>query len=75
MQRHESVGPVQRLRHPGHLRELYPPQLLHERDDLRSQLLGRAGNLAADDRKLLLESRVVDPQVQTTPAERVGQIA
>src|SRR3712207_7802814 len=42
---------------------------LHEHGDLTSQALVDARHLAGDDPELLLEGRVVDPEVEAAPLE------
>src|SRR5690348_975270 len=74
VQRRERRRPVERLGHTRHLRESEPPERLHERGELRGEPLVHAGHLRAHDAQLLLERRVVDPEIETPPPQRLRQL-
>ncbi len=42
---------------------------------LRATVVGQVGGVEADDRQLVLEGRVVEPEVQAAPLQGLGQLA
>src|SRR4051812_25130733 len=71
----QRAGPVDRLGDRGRLLEV---ELAHHRDDLDELARDRVvevGRVELDDRKLVLELRVVEPQVQAPALERLGELA
>ena len=75
VQRHQAHRPVERLGHAGRLGQPEPAHHLHEAGDLLGQQMVDAFDLGLDDADFLVEVRIVDPQVQAAPLERVGQLA
>src|SRR5439155_5374816 len=74
VERGECLGPVERLRDSRDFREAYLAERLHELRDLARQPGVDPGHLARDDARLFLERRVVDPEVEAPPPERVRQL-
>ena len=71
----QRTGPVDRL---GDRRRLLEVELAHHRDhldELARDGLGQLGRVQADDRELVLDRRVVEPEVQAAALERLGQLA
>src|SRR3982751_135 len=75
MQRDECRGPVEGLRHARHLRQLHPTELLNEPSDLLREACFDGRYSRFDDAKLLLERRIVDPEVETASSKRFRQLA
>src|SRR3954469_9501086 len=71
----QRAGPVDGL---GDRRRLLEVELAHHRDhldELARDLVVEVGGVQLDDLQLVLERRVVEPQVQTAALERLGQLA
>ncbi|MGP0100705.1 MAG: AAA family ATPase [Solirubrobacteraceae bacterium] len=56
------------------LLEIQVAHPLHDLDQLTRDRLAQLGRVEADDLQLVLEVRVVEPQVQATPLQRLGQL-
>src|SRR3954468_20539920 len=71
----QRARPVDRL---GDARRLLEVELAHELDDLDElarDLLVELGRVQAHDLELVLERRVVEPEVEAAALERLGQLA
>src|SRR5438093_10761838 len=75
VERRERLGPVERLGDTRDLREPYLAQGLHELGDLAGEPAVDARHLARDDPDLLVGRWIVDPEVETPAAERIGELA
>src|SRR3954447_5701276 len=71
----QRARPVDRLRDRGRLLEVELADELHELDELARDLVVEVGRVEVDDLELVLERRVVEPQVEATPLQRLGELA
>src|SRR3954454_20319285 len=71
----EPPRPVDRLRDRGRLLEVELADELHELDELARDLVVEVGRVQVDDLELVLERRVVEPQVQAAALEGLGEFA
>ena len=69
------MGPVDGLRDSGPLGHVELTDPSHRRGHLLRKFLGNFGGADPDDLDLTLQRRVVDPVVQTSPLQRVVQLA
>ena len=70
-----AADPVERFRHARGFVQIRLPQLLNERRHLLGQPRRSARHFGVDDPQLLLEARILDPEVQAAPFQRVVQLA
>src|SRR4051812_45586513 len=71
----QGARPVDRLRDRGRLLEVELADELHELDELARDLVVEVGRVQVDDLELVLEARVVEPEIEATALERLGELA
>ena len=71
----QRARPVDRLRDRRRLLEVELADHADHLDELARDRLRQLGRVQADDLELVLEPRVVEPQVQAAALERLGQLA
>src|SRR4051812_46035700 len=68
-------GPVDGLGDARRLVEILIAERLDETHDLLRQFCGDAGHARLDDRELAIRVRIIDPVIETTPLQRVVDLA
>src|SRR3954453_14255381 len=71
----QRARPVDRLRDRRRLLEVELADELDDLDELARDALVELGRVQAHDRELVLELRVVQPEVEAAPLERLGELA
>src|SRR5207244_1420204 len=75
VERHQAVGPVDRLGDPRQLEQIALSQPLHESDHFPGQRLARFRRLAVQNLELARRVREVHPVVEAAPLHRVVDLA
>ena len=75
VERHERVGPIERLGDARRLEQVERSQALRDGDDFARQRLRSARAFPSYDRKLTLGIWIVDPLIQAPPFDRVVNLA
>ena len=71
----QRPGPVDRLGDARGLLQIELADLVDDLNQLAGDLVIEIGGVQPDDLELVLEFRVIKPQVQAAPLERLGQLA
>src|SRR4051794_17217939 len=71
----QRARPVDRLRDRGRLLEVELADELHELDELARDLVVEVGRVQVHDLELVLQARVVEPEIQAAALERLGELA
>src|SRR5690349_21579205 len=71
----QRARPIQRFGHSRRFEEIDFAQSLREAADLQAQLLRSLRHLRAEDAELLIETRKIDPIIETAPFQRVVDFA